>query len=255
MITVTAKQQVKPGREEELDALMAALRNDILANEPGCLRFDYVRDQDTPLRRLVIEEYRDEAALEFHRGTTYLREFLPRLLPCLEEFPEVTTYRTVAPVPDSVPDGLFHVGMVVPDLEKAVALHSDVLGVEFTEPHVFRIPLLEDPDPHPAELTAVFSRTGAPYYELIQAAGDGIISAEHCGRILYYGVWEPDMAARLEQLERQGVGIDAYFRPAPGETPFAVITAPDLLGARIEYVGLADRAPIEEWVRTGRYPE
>lgn len=63
------------------------------------------------------------------------------------------------------------------------------------------------------------------------------------------------MDARLERLERQGVGVDACFRPGPAETPFAVITAPDLLGARIEYVGLADRAPIEEWVRTGRYPE
>ncbi len=50
------------------------------------------------------------------------------------------------------------------------------------------------------------------------------------------------------------MGIDAYFRPAAGETPFAVITAPDLLGARIEYVGIEDVGPIEEWVRTGRYP-
>ncbi|MFF4223280.1 antibiotic biosynthesis monooxygenase [Streptomyces abikoensis] len=255
MITVIAEQQVVPGREEELDAVMAGLREAILGSEPGCLRFDYVRTEESPLRRLVIEEYRDTAALETHQGSRHLREFLPRLLACLTEFPKVTTYRGVVPVPDSVPDSLFHVGMVVPDLEKAVALHSDVLGIEFTEPHVFRIPRLEDPDPHPAELTAVFSRTGAPYYELIQAAGDGIISAAHCGRILYYGVWEPDMDARLERLRRQGIGVDAYFRSGPGATPFAVITAPDLLGARVEYVGLGDRPPIEEWVRTGHYPE
>jgi len=36
--------------------------------------------------------------------------------------------------------------------------------------------------------------------------------------------------------------------------PFAIITAPDLYGARIEYVDLSDRPPIEEWVRTGKYP-
>jgi hypothetical protein len=37
-------------------------------------------------------------------------------------------------------------------------------------------------------------------------------------------------------------------------TPFAIITASDLAGARIEYVGIEDVGPIEEWVRTGIYP-
>jgi hypothetical protein len=119
---------------------------------------------------------------------------------------------------------------------------------------VFEIPRLEDPDPHPFKLTAVFSRTEPPYYELIQAEGDGIVSAAHAGKILYYGCWEPDMAGRLERLREQGIGIDARFRMDAESTPFAVITAPDLLGARIEFVGTDDIGPIEEWVRTGRFP-
>lgn len=253
MITVTAVQKVRPGKEAELDALMAGLKRDIESNEPGCLRFDYVRSSDDPRTRLVYEQYRDAVALEFHRTTRYLTEFLPGLLECLLEPPQVTLHDDVFTAA-RLPMSFFHVGIVVPDLDKAVAQYSDVLGIEFTEPAVFTIPRLEDPHPHPFELTAVFSRTEPPYYELIQAAGDGIVSAAQVGKILYYGVWETDMRARLEQLRTHGVGIDALLRLDAHATPFAIITAPDLAGARIEYVGIEDVGPIEEWVRTGIYP-
>jgi quinol monooxygenase YgiN/catechol 2,3-dioxygenase-like lactoylglutathione lyase family enzyme len=252
VITVTATQHVKPGAEAELDRLMAGLAADIQAHEPGCLRFDYVKSTDEPLRRLVYEQYRDSIAFEYHKTTPYLREFIPQLLQCLQRPPEVTTYGDVHTAP--APASFFHIGTVVPDLDKAVARYSDVLGVEFTEPHVFDVPRLEDPYPHPFKLTAVFSRTEPPYYELIQAEGEGIVSAAQIGKILYYGCWETDMDGRMEKLRAQDVGVDAVFRPGPGATPFAIITAPDLLGARIEYVGIEDVGPIEEWVRTGRYP-
>jgi quinol monooxygenase YgiN/catechol 2,3-dioxygenase-like lactoylglutathione lyase family enzyme len=255
VITVTATQTVKPGREEELDLLMSALTADIKENEPGCERFDYVRTEASGRRRLVIEQYRDETALEIHRQSPYLRRFIPKLLQVLEEPPTVTTYREVVPVRSTPSPSFFHTGVVVPDLEKAVARYSDVFGISFTEPAVFEVPRLEDPDPHPFRLTAVFSRTEAPYFELIQAEGSGIVAAEHGERILYYGVWESDMAGRIEKLSRQGIRIDARFRADADSTPFALITAPDpVLGARIEYVDTADRGPIEEWVRTGRYP-
>jgi quinol monooxygenase YgiN/catechol 2,3-dioxygenase-like lactoylglutathione lyase family enzyme len=254
MITATAAQLVKPGKEEKLDALMAGLAADIAAHEPGCLRFDYVRTEASGRRRLVIEQYRDDKALDAHRQTPYLRAFIPELLDCLEEPPKVTTYRDLVPAPPAQPS-FFHTGIVVPDLEKAVARYSDVFGIEFTEPATFEIPRLEDPDPHPAKLVAVFSRTEPPYYELIQAEGSGITSAAHAGKILYYGVWEPDMRSRVDRLNEQGIGIDAAFRSGPGAVPFALITAVDpVLGTRIEYVDTADRGPIDEWVRTGRYP-
>jgi catechol 2,3-dioxygenase-like lactoylglutathione lyase family enzyme len=148
----------------------------------------------------------------------------------------------------------FHVGIIVPQLESAIARFSDVLGIKFTEPATFHIPRLEDPDPHESQLVAAFSMTQPPYYELIQADGNGIISAANAGRILYFGVWEADMAKRLDLLEQQGVGLDALFRMDANTPPFAMITKPDLLGARIEYVTVDDQPAIEEWVRTGKFP-
>ncbi|MCW2541990.1 MAG: uncharacterized protein JWN95_3715 [Frankiales bacterium] len=249
MITITATQQVKPGRERELDILMADLANDVRAHEPGCLRFDYVRSDSDPSKRLVVEVYRDVQALAAHRATPYLAAFIPQLLTCLTSYPDVQTFSDVFERIE--PPSFFHVGIVVTDLDKAVARYSEVLGIEFTDPGVFVIPRLEDPDPHPFELTAVMSRTEPPYYELIQARGEGIVSADNAGQILYYGVWEPDMAGRLELLAKQGVGVDALFRMDESSVPFAAITAPDLGGARIEYVGADAQAGIENWVRTG----
>jgi catechol 2,3-dioxygenase-like lactoylglutathione lyase family enzyme len=147
----------------------------------------------------------------------------------------------------------FHIGVIVEDLAEAVARYSEVLGVTFTEPATFHIPCLEDPDPHPFDLVAAFSMTAPPYYELIQAQGDGICSVENANRLLYFGIWEHDMAKRMEELEKQGIGLDARFRTDPTATPFAIITKPDLLGVRIEYVDATAEQAIHDWVWTGRY--
>ena len=152
-----------------------------------------------------------------------------------------------------LPPSFFHVGIIVPDLERAIARYSDVLGIKFTEPATFHIPRLEDPEPHEGRLVAAFSMTQPPYYELIQADGDGIIALANAGQILYYGVWEADMAGRLEVLKKQGVGLAALFRMDANTPPFAMITQPDLMGARIEYVSTEDQPGIEEWVRTGKF--
>jgi hypothetical protein len=148
----------------------------------------------------------------------------------------------------------YHTGIVVPDLEKAVARFSDVHNIEFTEPLVYEVPCVEDPEPHPLEVASVMSRTEPPYYELIQATGDGIFSLANSGQILYHGVWETDMAARLEFLREHGIVIDAAFRQDPGSLPDAVFTEPFLEGTRIEFMDVSHREIILEWIRTGKSP-
>jgi len=252
MITITAEQRVIPGREHDVDILMKKLTEDIMESEPGCVRFDYVVDSQDPLRRLVIESYHSEEAFAQHKATTYLTEFIPKLLACLVQPPEVIRFHNA--FAQTTKASFFHTGIVVPDLEKAVSFYADLLGVGFTEPGTFSIPRLEDPDPHSFELTAVLSRTEPPYLELIQASGTGIISPEKCGEIFYHGYFENDMNSRLETLLNDGPGVDAVFRMEEGGTPFAMITAPDQYGARIEYVGVDAADPLTEWARSGNLP-
>jgi hypothetical protein len=148
----------------------------------------------------------------------------------------------------------FHVGIIVPDLAAAIARYEDVLGIRFTEPATLKVPCIEDPDPHEGQLVTAYSMTEPPYYELLQAAGDGITSLKLAGKILYYGVWETDMAGRLKTLEQQKIGLDAKFKMDANSLPFAIITEPVLMGARIEYVDVSNKSTIEEWVRTGKVP-
>lgn len=148
----------------------------------------------------------------------------------------------------------YHTGIVVPDLEKAITRFYDVHGIEFTEPMVYEVPWVEDPDPHPLEVASVMSRTEPPYYELIQANGDGIFSLANSGQILYHGMWEADMAARLEFLREHGIGIDAFFRMEQGSLPHAVFTEPFLEGTRIEYVDISSREILLDWIHTGKSP-
>jgi Glyoxalase/Bleomycin resistance protein/Dioxygenase superfamily len=157
-------------------------------------------------------------------------------------------------MPSDRPAAFYHTGIVVPDLEKAVARFSDIHDIEFTEPLVYEVPWVEDPEPHPLEVASVMSRTGAPYYELIQANGDGIFSLANTGQILYHGVWETDMAARLDHLREHGIGVDATFRLAAGSLPHAVFTEPFLEGTRIEYCDVSSKEILLEWIRTGKSP-
>lgn len=148
----------------------------------------------------------------------------------------------------------FHIGVVVPDLDKAIEEFSRVLGLTFTKPAWVTNPWLEDPEPHEHVVHVTFSRQGPPYYELIESHGDGIFSAENEGRILYLGLWEPDMAGRIKTLEAEGIGIDAASRSAEGAVPDWIITKPDLLGIRLEYVDVAEQEAIESWIETGEFP-
>jgi quinol monooxygenase YgiN/catechol 2,3-dioxygenase-like lactoylglutathione lyase family enzyme len=261
VITTTAIQRAMPGRTQELESLMQTLIQEISANEPGCTIFQYVRDPKDPNTFVVIEQYEDQTAFDFHKGTKYLADFIPNMMKCLEGPPQLAQYQDVFPnlrvnrgAPVSGAASFFHIGIVVPDLAAAAARFSEVLGIRFTEPATFHIPCLEDPDPHPFDLVAVYSETAAPYYELIQADGDGIVSLKNAERLLYFAVWEPDMEGRIAALKKQGIGIDAYFRTDPASTPFAMITAPDLLGVRMEYVDVSAENAIDQWVWTGKYP-
>src|SRR5438132_11321809 len=68
MIALWVKVRVKPeGRERFLKAIeVDALGSE--KDEPGCMRFNVLHDQQDPNVYYFYEVYRDEAALEAHRA-------------------------------------------------------------------------------------------------------------------------------------------------------------------------------------------
>jgi quinol monooxygenase YgiN len=95
VITATALQHAKAGKEAELIALMTDLTAKVKANEPDCTTFLYVRALDKPRTYLVIEQYKDQQAFEFHHNTQYLKAFIPKMMTCLEKGPIVDVYGDV----------------------------------------------------------------------------------------------------------------------------------------------------------------
>jgi quinol monooxygenase YgiN len=82
-VTVVARWQALPGRADTILALVAALREQSLA-EAGCVDYEVFRGADDPGAILLLERYRDHPAVEAHRATRHYRELLvERILPLL----------------------------------------------------------------------------------------------------------------------------------------------------------------------------
>ena len=67
MICMLIEVHIKPSA---LDEFLKVIKHDAehsVKDEPGCLRFDVLRDNDDPLKFYFYEVYKDEAARQAHR--------------------------------------------------------------------------------------------------------------------------------------------------------------------------------------------
>ncbi len=71
MICMLIEVHVKPSALEEF---LEVIKQDAVCSErdePGCLRFDVLRDDEDPLKFYFYEVYRDKAAQQAHRQTPH----------------------------------------------------------------------------------------------------------------------------------------------------------------------------------------
>lgn len=146
----------------------------------------------------------------------------------------------------------FHVGIVVDDLDAAMAHFSSVLGITFNEPRTVFFNRLEDPDPREAELRVVFSKEGPPHYELMQG-GPGSIYAGFGEGLHHVGVWQPDAQGRMEQMKAKGMRIETRVVMPDGRALTWFNDPTQVHGVRFEFVDDADRPTLEHFMRTGEY--
>ena len=70
MIHIIVRVQPKPDKIEEfLELALFDARNS--RKEPGCLRFDVLREKDNPARFAFYEVYKDEDAVKAHQQTEH----------------------------------------------------------------------------------------------------------------------------------------------------------------------------------------
>jgi quinol monooxygenase YgiN len=75
MHTTTAQFTILPGKEAEAEAAIKKVVSEVDKNEPGAVAYHWHRNKKDPMQILVFEIWKDDEAVEKHRGTPYLTEF------------------------------------------------------------------------------------------------------------------------------------------------------------------------------------
>ena len=95
MYVLVVSAKVKP---EQRGRFLEAIEDNAVrsvGDEPGCLRFDVVRDNDDPDHYLFYEVYRDEEAFQTHRDTGHFARWREAADVCLSEPLDATHSATV----------------------------------------------------------------------------------------------------------------------------------------------------------------
>ena len=144
---------------------------------------------------------------------------------------------------------LFHVGILVPDLDEAVARFTEVLGLSFNEPAVAHVDRFEQGTSVEAlDLRISWSAQGPPYLELLESQDNSGLYGHHHEGLHHVGLWEPDPEALIDRLRNLGLGQEGT-QYTPDDRILATYTAPaELYGTRLEFIDAARRPGLEAWV-------
>lgn len=152
---------------------------------------------------------------------------------------------------------MYHVGILVEDLDAAIERFADVLGVSFRPPRPARTVCVDRTTGHegPSPVRYTYPIEGPPHYELIEPQPDGVWGCQHGEGIHHLGYWLPTPEETGRHLEHDhGMSEEASLY-AEGRVLIARYLSPEPLhGVRLELVTEASRAPQERWLQTGELP-
>lgn len=135
----------------------------------------------------------------------------------------------------------YHVGILVRDLDEAIARFSDTFRCSFAKPFDFAVDAFADPDPRPLTVHATFSQGGPPYVELIQGHPDeGFFRIDLGERLHHIGVWAEDVEAKAAELEAEGGTREASIT-VDGKVAVWFMAPASHHGTRVELVNAAQQ--------------
>ena len=80
MISFTVRMTFRPDDRESVAGHLRVLTAES-RKEPGCAMFQVHRHRTEPRRFFIYEQYKDDAALESHRGTPHFLQYAKKDLP------------------------------------------------------------------------------------------------------------------------------------------------------------------------------
>jgi quinol monooxygenase YgiN len=84
MVDMVVTQRVNPGMEQAFEALARRLTTNTLANDEGCLRYEWYRGA-APQTYILIERWTDMAAVQAHLKAAHIAALMPEILECVPE--------------------------------------------------------------------------------------------------------------------------------------------------------------------------
>ncbi len=147
--------------------------------------------------------------------------------------------------PWQIPTGhVFHVALAVDDVARATAEFGAALGLSWTSIRKASIILDTAAGQVTTPISAVYSREGPPYFELVSGPAGSFF--EHGGgppRLHHAGYYVDDVAAEVRRLEALGMAVHGL---APGEPPgMAFLT--NTLGFALEVHSPRSRQILLDW--------
>ena len=144
-------------------------------------------------------------------------------------------------------ENLYHMGIVVPELGPAMEEMGEQLGFTWAPPRTFPVNVHEDGELRSYDVLATYSVEGPPYFELIEAIGEGVWSPAMAGGLHHIGVLAADPLAEIARLEEAGYEVEVQ-----AVSPEGIVTGPTYLlnryGVRVEVNGEAARDMVLGWV-------
>lgn len=91
MVVLAVTWMAKTGKETEVVEIFSKLTAES-RKEPGCAMFQVHRHRTEPRRFFIYEQYKDDAALESHRGTPHFLQYAKKELPKIADRVEGQLY-------------------------------------------------------------------------------------------------------------------------------------------------------------------
>lgn len=145
---------------------------------------------------------------------------------------------------------IFVTGLIVPDIDTAVAETTAALGLEFTPVQESPLKMRTPNGIEEFDLRFVYSLGAAPHLELIQAVPGTYYDARGGGWMRHVGMWVDDLAAASAALSERGLPLEAAGMNGD-EEPYAFVFHANEWGLRVELVDRVQQDYFETWLGGG----
>jgi hypothetical protein len=146
---------------------------------------------------------------------------------------------------------IYHVGIVVSDLQSGMEQLTDVTGVSWGRVQRYAVGFITPTGPRTFEQTFVMTLEGPPYIELLVATPGSVW--ERTG-MHHLGLWSEDVPGESARAEAQGCMWEQAIADADGSRAGGCYHILPSLDARIELVSRASSGPrLQRYLAGGDY--